>query len=166
MKTQVYVLLWRIAYGYKCMGVHGCDLLDQHSKFEFSTLLQPGRIPQSSHQSFPFRSLFILKEFSVLHFYSLGRAISGGETKSQHLSKLQSWKKCSVFAWECPKCATWLNVFFWRSISQKVSEQNCSSQVSVQPSINCSGFISVTVSLGLVMLSVYCRVLESLPGVS
>lgn len=103
----------------------------------------------------------------MLCFYHLDRAISGGKRKSQHLKKLQSWKKCSVFVWECPKCAIWLNAFFWRSISQKVSQQNCWSPVSVQPSINWSGFISVTVSLGLVdstcFLCVFCKVLEGLP---
>lgn len=133
------------------MAVHGCDAHDQHSKFKFSTLLQPGRIPQSSHQSFLFKSLFILKEFSVLCFYNLGRIISGGETKCQHLNKLQSWKKCSVFVWECFECAIWPNAFLGRSASQKVSEQNCWSQVSVQPSMNWFGFISFTLRLGLVV---------------
>lgn len=82
-------------------------------------------------------------------------------------SKLQSWKKYSIFVWVLPKCAIWLNAFFWRSISQKVSEQNCWSQVSVQPPVNSPGFISVTASLGLVinMFSVCYKVLESLTGV-
>lgn len=144
------------------MAVHGCDLLDQHSKFKFSTLLQPGRVPQSSHQSFLFRNLFILKEFSVPCSYNLGKTVSGGETKSQHLSKLQSWKKCSVFVWECPKSAIWLNAFSWRNIFQKVSEQNSWSQVLVQPSMNWSGFISVTLRLELVVNTCFLSVIRFL----
>lgn len=47
--------------------------------------------------SSPLRSQLILKEIFLVHFYNWGRAISGGEKKSQHLTTLQSHIKCNVF---------------------------------------------------------------------
>ena len=144
---------------WRCMDVISLICMRSPISVHFSSQAESHN---PSHQSSPLRSQLILKEFFVLHFYNLGRAISGGEKKFQHLTVLQTHKKCSVSVWECPKGTIWLNAFLWRSIiSAKASEQNCSSQVSVLP-INWSRFISVTVSLGLVVNKCYLCVVGML----
>lgn len=83
---------WVRVHGFAWMWTpwSACEVQFQHTSPAKQSPIIPSTSPPLSGVSLFWRN------FCVLRFYNLGRAISGGEKKSQHLTVLNSHKKCGV----------------------------------------------------------------------